>query len=101
MYGEQGGAYRYCCQCVKGEGHTVIAVICMSFFITGSDEEDEELFSWEEYLKKYHAKAVPKETFKHVSINTCRCTSNCKCFFIFTACTRHNLLTLLLSRSRQ
>ena len=38
----------------------------MSFFITGSDEEDEELFSWEEYLKKYHAKAVPKETFKHV-----------------------------------
>ena len=53
---------------MKGEGHTVIAVICMSFFITGSDEEDEELFSWEEYLKKYHAKAVPKETFKHVSI---------------------------------
>lgn len=33
---------------------------------SGSDEEDEELFSWEEYLKKYHAKAVPKETFKHV-----------------------------------
>lgn len=33
---------------------------------SGSDEEDEELFSWEEYLKKCHAKAVPKETFKHV-----------------------------------
>ena len=36
--------------------------------MTGSEEEDEELFSWEEYLKKCHAKAVPKETFKHVSI---------------------------------
>ena len=36
--------------------------------LTGSEEEDEELFSWEEYLKKCHAKAVPKETFKHVSI---------------------------------
>lgn len=34
---------------------------------TGSEEEDEELFSWEEYLKKCHARAVPKETFKHVS----------------------------------
>ena len=33
----------------------------------GSDEEDEDLFSWEEYLKKCHAKAVPKESFKHVS----------------------------------
>lgn len=33
---------------------------------SGSDEENEELFSWEEYLKKCHAKAVPKETFKHV-----------------------------------
>ncbi|KAJ7379363.1 Scm-like with four mbt domains [Desmophyllum pertusum] len=33
---------------------------------SGSEEEDEELFSWEEYLKKCHAKAVPKETFKHV-----------------------------------
>ena len=36
--------------------------------LTGFEEEDEELFSWEEYLKKCHAKAVPKETFKHVSI---------------------------------
>lgn len=33
---------------------------------SGSDEEDEDLFSWEEYLKKCHAKAVPKESFKHV-----------------------------------
>jgi len=33
---------------------------------SGSDEENEELFSWEDYLKKCHAKAVPKETFKHV-----------------------------------
>lgn len=33
---------------------------------SASDEEDEDLFSWEEYLKKCHAKAVPKETFKHV-----------------------------------
>lgn len=33
---------------------------------SGSEEEDEDLFSWEEYLKKCHAKAVPKETFKHV-----------------------------------
>lgn len=36
--------------------------------LVGSEEEDEELFSWEEYLKKCHAKAVPKETFKHVSV---------------------------------
>lgn len=36
--------------------------------LAGSEEEDEELFSWEEYLKKCHAKAVPKETFKHVSV---------------------------------
>ena len=45
----------------------MIAINTFCFVCSGSDEENEELFSWEEYLKKCHAKAVPKETFKHVS----------------------------------
>ena len=44
----------------------IVFIFCKLIMI-GSDEEDEDLFSWEEYLKKCHAKAVPKESFKHVS----------------------------------
>jgi len=52
------------CTCAHLNGFSYFA-ICQ---ISGSEEEDEDLFSWEEYLKKCHAKAVPKETFKHVSL---------------------------------
>ena len=67
----------------------VCLFVLIYFLITGSEEEDEELFSWEEYLKKCHAKAVPKETFKHVST----CTYTCTCFPLFD---HRTILTVLI-----
>lgn len=57
--------------------HRAAIVIILSMFylfiyiaLAAFSEEDEEveLFSWEDYLKKTCSKAVPKSSFKHVGI---------------------------------
>jgi hypothetical protein len=40
-------------------------------FVVNSNEDDsEDFFTWEEYLEKCRAKAVPKSAFKHVPVSS-------------------------------